>query len=261
MQLNFSLKQPVQDLISNKKYVLQLLIITLIFIILRVFGINIKGLKFLASVILGGYLSLLSYNIINNREKVLENIFYTQEPNKNYLFVGLKSTLIAFIYSLILAIPGVFIVLKFHLTPMFASIITSLILLPVTIYAMLLPSTVFSSTLNFHDGFNFKKAFASIKYVWKDYLACFFLSFIISEGLYLTCFTVFHIIAFTMQHGFNFQLLAAKVMSLTLSSFSFKIPLNAGLVSFGGVLSSYYTTHIVSQVYKYSLSRINITEN
>jgi len=259
MQLNFSLKQPVQDLISNKKYVLQLLVITLIFIFLRVFGINIKGLSFLASIILGGYLSLLGYNIINNREKVLENIFYTQEPNKNYLFVGLKSTLIAFIYSLILAIPGVFIVLKFHLTPMLASIITSLILLPVTIYAMLLPSTVFSSTLNFQDGFNFKKAFVSIKYAWKDYLACFFISFIISEGLYIACFTAFHLIAFAVVHGFDFQLLVTKVMSLNLSSFSFKIRLNEGLVSFGGVTLSYYTTHIVSQTYKYSLTKMTTT--
>ena len=160
MQLNFSLKRAWTDLFSEKKYVWQLLSVMAIYICLELLGniCGLKGPKFLGSIIIGGYLSLLGYNIINSKDKVLENIFNNSETNKFILLVGLKIALIESLFLLCLYIPVIILGVILGVTkilvlnPMQFTVLFMVLLSPVIFFITIFPPTMFSATLNFNQN-------------------------------------------------------------------------------------------------------------
>lgn len=267
MQTNFSLRKAWDDLFSEKKYIWQLLTITVIYICLEFLGnvYQIKGPKFLASIILGGYMSLLAYNIINAKEKVLENILNNSEMNKFFLWVGLKTAIIESLYELCFFIPafplGFYLGLNFHLNAALATIIVMLTLSPLLFYITIFPTITFAQNLKFTDAFNFKKAANTIKFAWKDYLLCFAIMFVIFFGIFIFCFSIFYVISLIQNNVININLIIARFLNLKWAYFSLKLPQNSIIMSFANVISSYFATHIVAQVYKYTLKEKNKVEN
>lgn len=265
MQLNFSLKQAWDDLFSSKKYIWQLLAATAIYMALEFLGdiYSIKGPKFLASIIIGGYTSLIAYNVINSKERVLENIFNNNENHKFILLVGLKVAIIESIYLLFLIIPGfplAFYLTSFHFDPSLATLILMLILSPVLFYLTIFPSIVFAENLNFIDAFNFKKAFSTLKLAWKDYLLCFVITFFMLLGIFILGFVIFNLVILGQNKGLNFNSIVFYFTHLNWSFLGNKLPQNSLFLSFGCFISSYFLTHISAQVYKYTLTKRNKIE-
>lgn len=259
MQLNFSLKRAWDDFFANPKYKWQLLAIAVAFIFLKLSG-NVcmtKGPKFLASIIMGGYTSLLSYNIINSKEKVLENIFNNPETDRFILLVGLKTALIDAIYLLIFVIPATFIILLYFVTGLRNELLTSVSLLtltPIIFYIAIFPTLVFSQNLSFKDAFNFKMAFNTLKKAWKDYIICFFIILAIVFGLFGFQFLLFSIYVLIQYKALTLHYILSYFSHVDLSSFSNKLPQNIVFYGIGVVIAKYFGTHISAQVYKSTLT-------
>ena len=255
MQLNFSLKKDWDDLFSTNKYIWQLLAVTVVFMIIELAGdiFQIKGPKFLATIILSGYTSLIAYNIINDKERVLENIFNIPETNKFILLVGLKAALIDAIYMIVPLVPAFYLGVYFGFShfPKEASIITLLIIIsPILFYITVFPTLVFAENLKFIDGFNFKKAFRALKLAWKDYLLGFLIMLVIFFGLFIIGFIIYNLFILNHNKKLDFNSILFYFSHINWEFFSKKLPQNSLFSSLGCVISSYFGTHIVAQVYK-----------
>lgn len=267
MQLKFSLKKAWEDLFSKPKYIIQLLIVTVICIILELLGTvySIKGPKFLSSIVLTGYTCLIAYNIINLRERILENIFNNPETNKFILLVGLKAVLIDAIYFVLVFLPPIFylaIYLGFSHVPVeLSTIIAMLILSPLLFYVSIFPTITFAENLKFLDGFNFVRAFRTLKTAWKDYLLCFLIMLLIFLGIFLISFFSFHLFIISQNKSLNIHSILFYFSHISWSFLSIKLPQNLLFLTFGDVISSYFGTHIVAQVYKYTLKFENKVEH
>ncbi|MDD3722649.1 MAG: hypothetical protein PHW92_09205 [Lutibacter sp.] len=261
MQLNFSLKKAWNDLFGKPKYIIQLLIVTVICIILELLGTvySIKGPKFLSSIVITGYTCLIAYNIINSKEEVLENIFNNSETGKFILLVGLKAALIDAIYLVLLFLPPVFYLgLYFgfkHFPAELSTIIVMLILSPLLFYVTIFPTITFAEEFKFIDGFNFVKAFRTLKIAWKDYLLCFLIMSAILFGLFILGFISYNLFILSQNKSLNINSILSYFSHINWSFISIKLPQNILFFNFGGVISSYFGTHIVAQVYKYTLNK------
>lgn len=258
MALNFSLKRAWDDLFSSPKYVFQLLIVTAVCMVLELIGnINpIRGPQFLASIIILGYLAMFSHNIIQSKEKVLENIFNNRETNKFILLVGLKGALIETIYAPLIFIPLVYLGFLFiwaHLSKEIILILIFIILSPLFFYLMIFPSLVFSEKLRFIDGFNLKRAFKALKLAWKDYLLCFLIMFGIYFAIFIIGFIIFSLFVLSQNKGLSLDSISSYLLQIKWASFSNKIPQNSLMESLGGAISAYFATHISAQVYRNTL--------
>lgn len=258
MILNFSLKRAWVDLFSSPKYVFQFLAVLVICTILNLIGdINpIKGPQFLSSIIILGYLALFSHNIIQSKEGVLDNIFNNRETNKFLLLVGLKGALLETIYAPVILIPSFYLLLLFFLAHLSIGIImplSTIILSPLFFYLIVFPSLLFSEKLKFIDGFNLKRAFKALKLAWKDYILC----FLILHGIYLLIFTmgfvIFNLFVLSQTKGLSTHSILSYCSHITWSSFSNKLPQNSLFDSVANIISAYFATHIVAQVYRNTL--------
>lgn len=261
MSLNFSLKQAWNDLFSKPKYIVELLIITAVCIILELLGTvyPIKGPRFLSSIVLGGYTCLIAYNIINSKEYVLENIFNNSDLSKFIFLVGLKAALIDAIYFVFLLLPpifylGIYFAFK-HFPVELTTIIVMLILTPILFYVSIFPTIVFSQKLKFIDGFNFVKMFRTLKLAWKDYLVCFLVMLAILFGLFILGFLLYNLFILSQNKSLNINSILSYFSHMNWSFLNIKLPHNALFLAFGGVISSYFGTHIVAQVYKYTIDK------
>lgn len=259
MQLNFSLKRAWDDFFTNPKYKWQLFAIAVAFIFLKLSGsvFMAKGPKFLASIIMGGYTSLLSYNIINSKEKVLENIFNNPETEKFILLVGLKAALIDAIYLLIFVIPATFVILFLFTTGLRNELLTSIAiftLIPIIFYIAIFPTLVFSQNLSFKDAFNFKLAFSTLKKAWKDYIICFLIILAIILGLFGFQFLLFSIYVLIQYKALTLHYILSYFSHVDLSYISNKLPQNIVFYGIGTVIAKYLGTHILAQVYKSTLT-------
>lgn len=261
MMLNFNLKRAWDDLLSRPKYVVQLLIVTAICMILELLGdiSPVKGPKFLGTIIIAGYTSLLAYNIINSKEKVLENIFNNAETNKFILLAGLKLTLIEAIYFVLVFLPPMFyLIIGFafsHIPKELSIFLILLILSPILFYLTIFPSITFAQNLKFSDGLNLKKAFKTLKSAWKDYLLCFLIMTAILLVLFIIGFVIYNLIILAQNKGLNPHSILFYFSHMNWSFADLKSPQNSLLFSFAGVISSYFGTHITAQVYKYTLNK------
>lgn len=261
MQLKFSFKKAWDDLFSKPKYIVQLLIVTVICIILELLGTvySIKGPKFLASIVLIGYTCLINYNIINSKERVLENIFNNSDTDKFILLVGLKATLIDAIYFALLFLPPIFYLAVYlgfnHVPPELSAIIVMLILSPLLFYVSIFPTITFSENLKFLDGFNLGKAFRTIKMAWKDYILCFLIMSAILFGIFLISFLIFHLFIISQNKSLDINSILFYFSHIGWSFLSLKLPQNILFFSFGCGISSYFGTHISAQVYKYTINK------
>lgn len=261
MQLNFSLKKAWDDLFKKPKYILQLLIVTIICMILELLGTvySIKGPKFLSSIVLCGYTCLIAYNIINAKEGVLENIFNNSDTHKFILLVGLKAALIDAIYFVLFFLPPVFYLGFYfafkHFPVELTTIIVMLILSPLLFYVTIFPTITFSENLKFVDGFNFVKAFRTLKTAWKDYILCFLIMSAILFGLFILGFLIYNLFILSQDKSVNINSILLYFSHINWSFLSIKLPQNTLFFTFGGVISSYFGTHIVAQVYKYTLNK------
>lgn len=261
MQLNFSLKKAWDDLFSNPKYIVQLLIVMTIYILMEFIGTvtPIKGPEFFGSIIIAGYTSLIAYNIINSKEKVLENIFDNPETNKFILLVGLKNALISTIYfAVLLFIPifylGFFVgFIHIHIPIELGVILIMLILSPLLFYSTIFPSITFAENLKFIDAFNLKKAFKALKSAWKDYLFCFLIMWLIALVIFLVGFFSFHLVIISQNKSLNINSILFYFSHMNWSFINYKLPQNILFLSIGCFISSYFGTHIVAQVYKRTL--------
>lgn len=261
MHLNFSLKKAWDDLFSEPKYIIQLLIVIVMCIVLELLGTiySIKGPKFLSSIVLTGYTCLIAYNIINSKEEVLKNIFNNSDNNKFILLVGLKAALIDAIYFALLFLPPVFYLgLYFafkHFPAELSTIIIMLILSPLLFYVSIFPTITFAEKLKFIDGFNFVKAFKTLKTAWKDYVLCFLIMSAILFGLFILGFLIYNLFILSQNKSLNINSILSYFSHINWSFLSLKLPQNILFFTFGGVISSYFGTHIVAQVYKYTLNK------
>lgn len=261
MQLNFSLKKAWDDLFSKPKYIVQILIVTVVCMILELLGTvySIKGPRFISSIVLTGYTCLIAYNIINSKDEVLENIFNNSDTNKFIILVGLKAALIDAIYFALLCLPPVFYLgLYFafrHFPTELSIIIVMLILSPLLFYATIFPTITFAENLKFIDGFNFVKAFRTLKTAWKDYLLCFLIMYAILFGLFLLGFIIYNLFILSQHKSLSINSILFYFSHMNWSFLSLKLPQNIIFFNLGGVISSYFGTHIVAQVYKYTLNK------
>lgn len=239
MKLNFSLQKAGIDLVGNKVCQWILFFILIFLIILNsfrhhfYFGINL--FKSLGCFIFAGVLAVMANNIINGNEPIIKNIFIDKEELRKTSFAILNFFLIGFVYSII-GILFILLVCKLAFiffgsdmknAPLPAFII--LLLLPTVLFLPFFPfipifvNLLFSESLNLKDCLNFAKGFKSIKYAWIDYMLAFLL------------FALFWMIS---------SIILGIIPNNVFSPISF-------------ILGCYFYNHILAQIYKYSLSKMN----
>lgn len=257
MQLNFSLKKAWDDLFCDKKYALELFSIILLLILLTIVSIftPLKLLPILGYIIWSGYFVLMCNNIINDKQPALADIF-SNTKGRNIFATGLKIIGLSLIYGICF---GLFwfitnlILAKIMLLPQ-KSVLLFIILIsiPLVLFVALIEGLLLSENLKFSDGFNLKKGLSSFKYAWKDYLA--------SVGfLILANFVSIFIIFFTaLIFGTILGILIKSGMSLdktTISNYSSVSGVIIGNLL--GIPLGYFFNHILAQIYKYTLTKIN----
>lgn len=268
MVLNFSLRRAWIDLTSDKKNIFGLLSMALLFIMFDFLNLvfKTKTSNMYCSILLGGYFALLANNIITNSEPVLENILSNTKKGKNIFSAGFKTFAINLIYSILLLLIGwgLFSLLYKSVikTLVLAIIAAVLLILPLYIFVSVFGSLLFAENLRFRDGFKLKKAIISFKLAWKEYL--------ISCGLYLTLLIATLVIVLAIACVINIIMNPNPAVFMThtpriflMTSLGTKSGILAGdiLGSIGAVIAGYFSTHLSAQAYKYTISRMNITES
>lgn len=223
MQLDFSLKTAWDDLVCNKKYIYELFLLVLFFIVTEVIGKTLKIEKvliWLPSAFFAGYLTLVANNIIKGSEPVLENIFAFKKSNRNIILVGLKSAVLAVSYLVIIFILGTLATLFFSFINISGNIAFilyfSIVMFP-AVFIIILGSLLFAESLCVKDGFNIKRAIISFKLAWGNYLLLFVVYFL--------------------------MLLIRETNMMFVCAFL--------------VLIFYFFNYAIAQVYKHSLSKMN----
>lgn len=252
MKLNIDIKKPWKDLLSNKKYVLELFYVVLIFVVVYILENSAhitkpSGIEYDFYFI---YLALMINNIINCKEPVLENI----NIFKSNFFLFLKIsfwgsvwiTINTFVYLPFLAVFKYIFSLSIK-----ACIISAFIaLLPLFVFSCV-SFLLFSEDLSFRDSFNFKKNILSFCFVWKEYL----LSFILALLLFIFFIVVASIILVLFEKGIC--LVCSGTLEVTILKV---ISNNEGIIGNVTMIPVvYFLYHLLAQAYTHSLMKINET--
>lgn len=268
MTLNFSLRKAWSDLTSNKKNLFGLLLMALLFIMFDFLDLVFKT-KTSASycgVLFSGYLALMANNIIINAEPVLGDILSSTKKGKNIFTAGFKTYGINLIYSLLLLLIGwgfFSLLYKSVIKTLILAILAAILLiLPFYIFVSVFGSLLFAENLRFRDGFKLKRAMISFKLAWKEYL--------VSWGLYLILIIAILAIVAAIVCILNIiasanpiDIMGHPSKMFVMTSLGSKGGNFSGTIlgTIGAVIAGYFSTHLSAQAYKYSLTRMNITEN
>lgn len=263
MTLHFDLKKPWTDLVESKENLKYLLGIGILLIVLGIIDIVLKVKIFssIGNLILGGYFVLMINNIIHDKKPILENLGTPVGEERNLALIILKTLGIGIVYGFGLVILGVilfFLFLKVVLLSMPLAITALIICLMPLLVLISLCNLLFAENLKFSDAFNLKKAAISFGIAWKEYL----LAFILNILFLIVAIILLVLVAIPL--GF---IIALLFKSLTLVPNSNEIAklfggmFGATIGQIGAIIISYWYLNIVTQAYKYSLSKMNITEN
>lgn len=172
MKLNIDINKPWKDLFSNKKYVLELFYVILLF----VFAHFIRMLGYLEHIEFENYfyyiyLALMANNLINGKVPVLENVklFHLKNSQNKYFHIFFK----IIVWSLLWCI-FVYFFISTTTSQLFIIITSPIIFIFIEISFLL-----FSENFSFKEAFNFKKNVLSFWNAWKEYLSILILTFIL----------------------------------------------------------------------------------
>ena len=243
MNLHFSFNKAYTDLFNNKKYVWELLSFVLMFYVVELFQSVIKSSSSnsFISIMLGGYLCIMANNIIHDKEPVLGDIFKRKDNKISFIFAGFKQGMVQVAYFAVLAIVGCnaasFLKNSYGISNIEAWVLIAVIMLPVIVFLVISSFVLVSENLSFRDGFNLIKALKSFKYAWKEY--------IIAGALYIISLILIALIISIAEMIFKNQItsqVGAVITYLTI------------------VISSYFSSHLIAQAYKYSLIKMKSQE-
>ena len=263
MEIDLSPGKMWNDLIESKESLKYLLIIGLVLIVLGIIDVflKVKILSSIGTLFLGGYFILMINNIIHERKPILEDLEKSQSKERGLGTVTLKNMGIGFIFAFCLLTIGIILFLLFVKLVMLnitqAIIVLIIFLLPLIVIVSLC-HLLFAENLKFSDAFNIKKAIASFKIAWGKYLMVF--------GIYILLI----VLVFTLLMIILVPLIMSLIMmlknypALILTKETTKLIggiLGSSFGEIGGIILSYWYYNAVAQVYKYSLTKMNITEN
>lgn len=263
MEINFGPKKVWRDLIESKENLKYLVGIGILLIVLSLVDVifKVKIFSSLGSLVLYGYLALMANNIIQDKTPILENIGNNNDEKRNLFLVILKGIGIGIVYGLALVVVGIILFLIFSKVLMLnivqSSIMSLIFLLPMLIIVSM-SNLLFAENLNFGDAFNIKRAVESFKFAWGKYLTV----WVINILLMFLLFGLLMIIIIPIAVSLIFMLKNYPVLALTKETER----LIGGILGsvFGQIVAlliSYWYMNAVAQVYKYSLSKMEITEN
>lgn len=263
MEINFGVKKVWNDLVESKESLKYLLSIGLLLIVLSIIDtvLKVKIFSSIGSLILGSYFVLMINNIIHDKKPILEDLGSSKGEERKLGLVILKTIGIGIVYGLSIGIIGgiLFFIFSKLLMLNIAQTITILVILLLPLIVLLyFANLMFAENLRFDDAFNIKKAIASFKIAWGKYLTIFGINIVLA----ILLFVILMVILAPISMSLIFMLKSYPIVSLSRETGR----LISGILGsvfgqVGAVLISYWYMNAAAQVYKYSLSKMNITEN
>lgn len=263
MEINFGPKKVWNDLVENKESLKYFIQMTALLVVLSIVDVvlNVKIFSSLGSLLLGGYLVLIMNNIIQDKKPVLENLGNVQDEKRNLFLIILKGIGIGCVYGIALIIVGIILFLilsKILMLKMTLSIIITIIGLLPMIVIISICNLLFAENLNFSDAFNIKKAVESFKIAWSKYLALYCINIVLA----LFVFTLLMVMLIPIAASLILIFKDYPILALTKETGRLIGGiLGASVGEVCAIMITYWYTNAVAQVYKYSLSKMNITEN
>ena len=232
MKLNISLKQVFFDIFQDKRWPFKIFIFVIFACISYVSKLFFNNMVILILYIsyFGLYFILFEHNVINYKNKGLPDLL--DKKLLNCLKIYLASFLYGSIIGFLLAFTPFNINLLKLSNPNNPTIILVNLLLCLPI--ILSSFTTFAETLFFKEIFNFKKAFASLKYAWKDYIAIFLGLWTSWLTLFLAPIVLYNFIKLDIFYNIYYLLFFIYALIIHLISI-----------------------HLTAQAYRYSLSKMN----
>lgn len=263
MEINFGPKKVWNDLVESKESLRYLLSIGLLLIVLSILDtvLKVKIFSSIGNLILGSYFVLMINNIIHDKKPVLENLGAQKDEERKLGSIILKNIGIGLVYGLFIGIIGAvlfFVFLKVLMLNITQTITLLVILLLPLVVLLYLANLMFAENLKFSDAFNIKKAIASFKIAWGKYLTIFG----INIALVILLFVLLMVILVPICLSLIFMLKGYFIFAVTKETEK----LIGGILGsvfgqFGAIIISYWYLNAAAQVYKYSLTKMDITEN
>lgn len=263
MEINFGPKKVWNDLKESKESLKYLLYIGLLLIVLCIVDVVVKAKIFssISSLILGSYFVLMINNIIHDKKPILEDFSASKEEKRKFSSIILKSIGIGVVYGLAIFMIGLisfFIFSKALMLNMTLSITLLIILLLPLIILMFLSNFLFAENLNFGDAFNIKRAFESFKIAWGEYLTVFGINILLAILLFILLMVI--LVPVSMSMIFLLKSYPAFVVTKETANLISGI-LGAVFGQIGVIIITYWYSNAAAQVYKYSITKMNITED
>lgn len=263
MEINFGPKKVWNDLVESKESLKYLLSIGLVLIVLSIVDILLKVKIFssVGSLILGSYFVLMINNIIHDKKPILEDFSNSKGEERTLGSIILKTIGIGFVYSIAICAIGIISFLIFAKVLMLnitLSISLLVILLLPSVILLFFSNLLFAENLRFADAFNIKKAVASFKIAWGKYLTIFCINILLAILLFIILMVV--LVPVSMSIMLLLKNYPALVITKEIAKLISGI-LGSVFGQIGVIFISYWYLNAAAQVYKYSLSKMNITEN
>lgn len=263
MEINFGPKKVWNDLVESRENLKYLLSIILLVIIFNIVDVILKTRCFsnVGGVILGSYFVLMINNIIHDKKPILEKLGDFRGRERSLLMIIFKTFCIGLVYGITIGIIGVmlfFIFSKLLMLKLAATITISIILLIPLIILLFFSNLLFAENLKFSDAFNIKKSIASFKIAWSKYVSLFLINIL----LFIVLFVILMVVLVPLVMSVIYILKDYPALVITKETIKFTsgiivTPLGAA----GGAIIAYWYLNASAQVYKYSLTKMNITED
>lgn len=236
---NFDFMQPYNDLMSDKKNIMDLFAIVLMFLILDIFQemFKIKSASNIIDVILSSYLCIMANNIIQSKTPVLSGFGNNKTLSKSIFWTGFKQNMAQLIYVIVLAIAGYFLASflsnNYGIKLVESWIIASILLVPFIIFSLISSFVLFCENLSFSESFNIFKSINSFKYSWKGYLS----SSVLFTVLLITAIVIVTILTVIFKNSIIKYILTPLLYTFV-------------------VFLCYFVCHYLAQSYKYALCKM-----
>lgn len=263
MEINFGPKKVWNDLIESKESLKYFLWIGILTVVLSIVDVVLKAKIFssIGSLILGSYFVLMSNNIIHDQKPILEDISKPKGEERKLSSIILKYIGIGIVYGLAILLIGIISFLIFTklltLNITISISLLAILLLPLVVLVFF-SNLLFAENLNFRDAFNIKKAVESFKIAWSKYLTIWGINIL----LVILFFILLMVILFPIATSSILLLRNYPIFAITKETGRLIGGiLGSAFGQVGAIIITYWYMNAAAQVYKYSLSKMNITEN
>lgn len=263
MEINYGIKKVWKDLVESKESLKYLYLITGLMLLAGVFDAILKVNLFysLCNLALVGYFVLMVNNIIHDKKPVLENLGAQNGDDRNLFLIILQIIGISFVYALALIIIGLILFAIFagalKLSIPISATLMIILLLPLLILTSFY-NLLFAENLKFSDAFNLKKAYNSLKLGLPKYLAVFGINILLCFGFVLFLIAVAFPFGIGVAMFFKSYPIVSNVKEVSqLIGRIFGSFIGTGF----GIMITYWYQNVTAQIYKYTLSKMNITES